>query len=137
MGAIILWSKTRFWLLQRLLNQIKFKTSDKGDCEAHIEVQFLTTAQWEPLQLVWVYAADLHTPLIELVLWTGASAEDLVGLVFFLAQCQNLRRMETFETILSLCFLFRWFMLLYSTAVAYSICHFIFRKRQTENGDFR
>ncbi|XP_056346427.1 PDZ and LIM domain protein 5-like [Oenanthe melanoleuca] len=43
---------------------------------------------------------------------------------------------RTFGTILSLSFLFRWFMLLYSTAVAYGICHFIFRKRQTESGDF-
>ncbi|KAM7053177.1 PDZ and LIM domain protein 5 isoform 5-T5 [Acridotheres tristis] len=43
---------------------------------------------------------------------------------------------RAFGTILSLNFFFKWFMLLYSTAVAYGICHFIFRKRQTENGDF-
>lgn len=79
----IIWSKACFWLLQRLLNQIKFETSNKGDCEARVKAWFLTTAQWEPLQLVWVYVADLHTPLMELVLWRDASAEALVGLVFF------------------------------------------------------
>lgn len=108
----------------------------KGDCEAHVKAQFLTTAQWQPLQLVWVFAADLHAPLMELVLWTDASAEDLVGLFFFFP-CTMLELERAFGTILSLNFFFKWFMLLYSTAVAYGICHFIFRKRQTENGDFR
>lgn len=55
----------------------------------------------------------------------------------FIPQLGKLKGMETFGSILSLCFFFRWFILLYSIAVAYAICHFIFRKSQTENGDFR
>lgn len=82
-GVRIIWSRARFRLLQHLLNQVQFETSSKGDCEALVEARFLTTAQWEPLQLVWVYAADLHTPPMDLVLWADASAEDLAGLVFF------------------------------------------------------
>lgn len=84
LGVRIIWSKAGFQLLQHLLNQITFETSNKGDCEACAKAQFLTTAQWEPLQLVWVSAAALHTPLMELVLWTDASAEDLAGFFFSL-----------------------------------------------------
>lgn len=66
----------------------------------------------------------------------GAGGGGVCGF-FFIPQLGKLKGMETFGSISSLCFLFRWFILLYSAAVAYAICHFIFRKSQTENGDFR
>lgn len=89
-----------------------------------------------------VCAAYLHTFLMELVLWTDRCPLQMPlrawrGLVIFIAQLGKLKGIEAFGSISSSCFLFRWFILLYSTAVAYGICHFIFRKSQTENGDLR
>lgn len=44
-GVRIIRSKALCRLLQRLLNQVTFETSNKGDCEAPVKAQFLTSAQ--------------------------------------------------------------------------------------------
>lgn len=60
----------------------------------------------------------------------------LVGFVL-IAEVGKLKEIDTFnENILRLYFLSRWFILICST-VSYCICHFIFRKKKTENGELR